>query len=72
MSVNVWTPGSRRAKGGRYKLDVTIQWTDSSGMHTHSEVVRFPQILESMPEEWVRERLTDLAMEALRLKLGID
>ena len=72
MNVNVWTPGPTHSAPHAFSMDVTIQWTDEEGEHEHSERVKWPQIATTMPDEWVKERIANIMIEALRYKLGID
>lgn len=57
----------------QYEVDLTAQWKGADGQpHTRTETVRFPNILAQVSNPWLRERLTDLIIEAAREVWGVD
>ena len=76
-NVNLWvsdiTPTGANPPVPRWELEITAEWVDNSGTpHTRTETERFPDILADMTNAWNKERLTDLILDAIRVKYGID
>ena len=63
--VNVQTPQA--------KVDLTLQWTAADGTpKSWSGTATFPNDLQLVPVEWVKEEMTDLLLRAVRKRLGMD
>ena len=55
------------------QVDVEIHWTDADGQgHQWSGTATFPNDLQDVPVEWLKEVLEDLMIRAARKKLGVD
>jgi hypothetical protein len=76
-NVNVWFSGWRATGSNvqtpQYEMTIKADWTGNDGLpHTHTELVRFPNILADVPAAWVAKEMQDLLYRALRIKAGLD
>lgn len=54
-------------------VDLELHWTDENGdAQTWSGTATFPNDLQLVPVEWVKEEVEDLLVRAARKRLGID
>jgi hypothetical protein len=54
-------------------VDLDLQWTDENGdAQQWSGVATFPNDLQLVPVEWVKNELEDLLIRVARHQLGID
>lgn len=77
MNVNIFTDGWHwtgvTVPTPQAEVTVRIEWLDEAGeQREHIETVRFPNILADVPVPWLKDRLEDLILRAVRRKLGMD
>ncbi len=73
LFVNNWKATGVQIKVPQYTVDVTINWIDNAGFsHTKSETLKFPNFLQSVGAEDLKEWLTELMLREARQQLGVD
>lgn len=75
-NVNVWMEGWHwpgiTVPTPQAEVDIHIEWISEAGeQREHTETVQFPNILKDVPVPWLKDRLGELILRALRKKLGI-
>lgn len=76
-SVNVyetnWRWTGTNVQVPQAKVDLTIQWKDENGdPHEWTGEATFPNDLQDVPIEWLKDALEELMLRAARKRLGID
>ena len=55
------------------EVDLEIHWTDEQGNdHQWSGTATFPNDLQLVPVEWLKDELESLLLRAARKRLGVD
>ena len=57
----------------RRAIDVEVKWTDNAGVkQTMTRTLTFPDFLTNRTNNWIRGKLTQLMIDAVRVELGIE
>lgn len=71
--VNKWAATGKNISVPQYSVNLTISWVDSIGVvRIASETLVFPNFLQSVGAEDLKEWLTELMMREARQRLGVD
>lgn len=76
-NVNVWLTNWRwtgkTVPTPQAEVSIHIEWVNDAGeQREHMETVQFPNILRDVPVKWLKRRLEELILRAIRRKLDID
>ena len=73
LFVQNWRWTGATVPAPQAEVDVEIHWTNEDGQARQwSGTVTFPNDLQLVPVEWIKEELEDLLLRAARKRLGID
>jgi hypothetical protein len=73
LFVRNWQWTGSNVQTPQATADVELYWTANDGSaQTWSGTVTFPNDLQLVPVDWVKEELMDLILRAARKRLGID
>lgn len=65
--INNWQDTGNSVSVQQYSVDITLVYNDKE----HIETVLFPNILAQIPASWLKEKLQEIMIDALRKRLDI-
>lgn len=73
LYLNNWQWTGQDVPCPQATVDLELHWTGDDGQpHEWSDVAAFPNDLQLVPVEWVKQEIEDLLIRAARKRLGID
>ena len=70
LFVNNWQATGKNISVPQYTVDVTLNWIDNEGLtHTRSETLKFPNFLQKVGAQDLKEWLTELMIREARERL---
>jgi len=70
LFVNNWQATGKNISVPQYTVDVTLNWIDNEGLtHTRSETLKFPNFLQKVGAQDLKDWLTELMIREARERL---
>ena len=73
LSTSKWKKTGVNVSVPQYSVEVTINWIDNDGVaHTKSEVLKFPNFLNNVGADDLKEWLTELMIREARQRFVVN